>query len=170
MCNLSTEGPGVWGEKSTAPGVAHMMLCRRIAIAAIAAVLTISSSAKAATPEQVDEAIKKAINYIYSQQQGGNWEIVPSRGKEDAASVEGFQWGGLSSLATCALLYARESPQDPRMKEAIDWLVKAEINGIYALGFRCQVWQMTPNVPGVKEKAILDTKLLLDAVHKRGTS
>jgi hypothetical protein len=146
-----------------------MMLCRRIAIAAIAAVLTFSSSAKAATPEQVDEAIKKAINYIYSQQQGGNWEIVAQRDpKGDAHQVQGYQWGGLSSLATCALLYAKESPQEPRVKEALDWLIKADVYGIYALGFRCQVWQMAQNVPGVKQKALEDFNLLKKAVHQRG--
>jgi hypothetical protein len=143
---------------------------RRAVLLCLAAALILfpASRARAATPEQVEESIKKAINYIYSQQSSGNWEVVPKREKDDPANVEGYQWGGLSSLATCALLYARESPQDPRIKEALDWLVKADIHGIYALGFRCQVWQMTQNVPGVKEKALGDFRLLLDAVHKRG--
>jgi hypothetical protein len=146
-----------------------MKQIRRAVLILLVAVLPIPS-ARAATPEQVDEAIKKAINYIYSQQSSGNWEVVPSRSKDDPANVEGYQWGGLSSLATCALLYARESPQDPRIKEALDFLLKAEIKGIYALGFRCQVWQMTSNVPGVKQKAFEDFKHLLEAVHKRGSS
>ena len=137
-------------------------------LAAAALVLITTHRAIAATPEQVDEAIKKAVNYIYSQQSGGNWEMVSKREKDDPASVEGWQWGGLSSLATCALLYARESPQDPRIKEAMDWLLKADIHGIYALGFRCQVWQMTQNLPGVKEKAFADFQFLKEAVHKRG--
>ena len=76
----------------------------------------------------------------------------------------------IGALATCALLYARENPQDPRIKEALDWLLKADIHGIYALGFRCQVWQMTQNLPGVKEKAFADFKFLTDAVHKKGSS
>jgi hypothetical protein len=141
---------------------------RLVLLCLLAALLTAIPRARAATPEQVDEAIKKAINYIYTQQASGNWEMVQKREKDDPANVEGYQWGGLSSLATCALLYARESPQDPRLKEAIDFLLKADIHGIYALGFRCQVWQMTSNVPGVKEKAFADFKLLLEAVHKRG--
>ena len=145
---------------------------RRAVLCLLAAALLLSSvpPARAATPEQVDESIKKAINYIYSQQSGGTWEMVASRSKDDPASVEGWQWGGLSSLATCALLYARESPEDPRIKESLDWLLKADIHGIYALGFRCQVWQMTQNLPGVKQKAFGDFKFLTEAVHKRGTS
>jgi hypothetical protein len=149
-----------------------MMHHRRLVLLCFSAALILITihRAGAATPEQVEEAIKKATNYIYSQQSSGNWEMVAKREKDDPANVEGYQWGGLSSLATCALLYARESPQDPRMKEAIDFLLKADIHGIYALGFRCQVWQMTPNFPGVKEKAFGDFKFLLDAVHKKGTS
>src|SRR3954463_1252740 len=121
-----------------------MIQHRRAILVCIAAAIIIFSSprARAATPEQVDAAIKKAIAYIYSQQAEGNWEAVQKREKDDPANVEGWQWGGLSSLATCALLYARESPQDPRIKEAIEFLLKADIKGIYALGFRCQVWQM----------------------------
>src|SRR3954471_17980862 len=147
-----------------------MMRHRRALLACLAAglILFSSSFACAATPEQVEASIKKAIDYIYSQQSGGNWEMVPKREKDDAASVEGWQWGGLSSLVTCVLLYARESPQDPRIKESIDWLLKQDIHGIYALGFRCQVWQMTQNLPGVKQKALADFKLLTDAVHKKG--
>jgi len=143
---------------------------RRIVLVLLAAALVLSSvpSAGAATPEQVDEAIKKAIAYIYSQQAEGNWEVVQKREKDDAANVEGWQWGGLTSLATCALLYARESPQDPHIREAMDFLLKADIKGIYALGFRCQVWQMTQNLPGVKQKAFGDFKFLTEAVHKRG--
>jgi hypothetical protein len=143
---------------------------RRVLFAFLAAALTLSihHRASAATPEQVDEAVKKAIAYIYTQQSGGNWEVSGSRSKDEAHTVEGWQWGGLSSLATCALLYAKESPQDPRIKESLDWLIKADIHGIYALGFRCQVWQMTQNLPGVKEKAFEDLQLLKEAVHKRG--
>ncbi len=142
----------------------------RIVLVLFAAALICLSAprARAATPEQVDEAIKKAVNYIYSQQSSGNWEVVQKREKDDPANVEGWQWGGLSSLATCALLYARESPEDPRIKESMDFLLKADIHGIYALGFRCQVWQMTQNLPGVKQKAFGDFKFLTEAVHKRG--
>ena len=149
-----------------------MMQHRRAVLVCIAAALifVINPRARAATPEQVDEAIKKAVSYIYSQQAEGNWEMVPKREKDDPANVEGWQWGGLTSLATCALLYARESPQDQHIKEAMDWLLKADIHGIYALGFRCQVWQMTQNLPGVKQKAFADFKFLTEAVHKKGTS
>src|SRR5947207_629771 len=147
-----------------------MMHHRRVGLLCLAICLAFSNRrfASAATPEQVDEAIKKAIAYIYSQQSGGNWELVSPRANEVAPSVEGLQWGGLSSLATCALLYAKESPQDPRLKEALTWLKNSEIVGIYALGFRCQVWQMAQNYEGAKELARKDRDFLLQAVYKRG--
>src|SRR5438477_870850 len=101
------------------------------AIAVIAAILLCGITVQvshAATPEQVDKAIKKAIDYIYSQQQNGNWEVVEKREPTAAAHlVKGWQWGGPTSIAVCALLYAKENDENPKLKEAIDWMLKAEV-------------------------------------------
>jgi hypothetical protein len=75
----------------------------------------------------------------------------------------------MTSIATCTLLYAKESPQEPRIKQALDWLVAHnQIYGIYALGFRCQVWQMAPKHAGVVNVAKQDREYLLQAIHKIG--
>jgi hypothetical protein len=122
-----------------------------------------------ATPEQVDKAIKKAIAYLYSQQHDGNWEVVPKRTEDNHFHVRGWQWGGLSGIATCALRYAGEDPQEPRMKQAITWLTNADIWGIYALGFRCQVWAMVPLTPEIRKVAMRDKEYLLYAVYAPGS-
>src|SRR5262245_11293192 len=131
----------------------HSFAC--LCVAALIAAL--SCRAVAATPQEVDQAIHNAIAYIYSQQDEGNWELVRARLEDEGPpSVSGWQWGGVTSIATCGLLYARESPQDPRIRQALDWLKQAEIRGLYALGFRCQVWAMAPRHPGVLQAARAD--------------
>src|SRR5437016_4395618 len=102
-----------------------MKQVRPSAIAVIAAAIFLCGiciqSSHAATPEQVDKAIKKAIDYIYSQQNEGNWEAVPKREPSAAAHlIKGWQWGGPTSIAVCSLLYAKESDENPKLKEAID--------------------------------------------------
>jgi hypothetical protein len=130
-----------------------------------AVVLAPAGRASAATPQEVDEAIKKAISFIYSQQKGGNWEVVPQPDpKGNHVSIRTGQWGGLTAIATCALLSAGETPQDPRVKQGVDWLIKAPMFGIYAMGFRCQVWAMLPQSAEITRVAHRDRDYLLAAV------
>ncbi len=130
-----------------------------------------AGNALAATPEEVDTAIKKAVNYLYAKQRGANWEIVQTRDRQKGPpDIDGGQWGGLTSLVTCALLYAGESPQKRELRQAIDWLTQADIVGTYALGFRCQVWTMVPPSDAVKRAASRDALFLMDANIKDGTA
>jgi hypothetical protein len=130
----------------------------------------LATNIRAATPAQVDAAIQKAVEYLYKQQKNGNWEVVavPDPNIQGAASnVKGFQWGGLSAMATCALRYAGESPQNPRMRQAIDWLTRADMYGVYGLGFRCQVWAMVPPSDLIRFAAQRDAAYLIDALIKK---
>ncbi len=129
----------------------------------------IDVNAPPASPEQVQEAIDKAKLYLYSKQKDGNWEEVqqPNANRREHAKVTADQWGGLTALATYALLAAGESPQDPRMKQAIDFLSKADIVGSYALGIRAAVWEsLGRNNPKIQALAKNDAKLLLDIYSK----
>lgn len=137
-----------------------------LAVLAVSAAAAIAPSrVHAATPQQVDAAIRKAISFLYSQQKKGNWEVVPRPDPGgNHVSIKTGQWGGLTGIATCALLYAGENPQDPRMKQAIEWLVNAPMVGIYAMGFRCQVWAMIPPNPEIVKVAHRDRDYLLSAV------
>lgn len=120
-------------------------------------------------PEAVRAAIRKGVEYIYSRQTPeGHWEAAakkdPSVARHD---VRGGQWGGQTALTTYALLAAGESPQDPRIRKAVDWLSKAEIEGIYALGMRAQIWHYLPRTAQVQAAARRDWTLLANALAAR---
>src|SRR5687767_2488062 len=98
-------------------------------------------SASAATPGEVEAALQKAKKFLYSQQKKeGHWEI----GDKAAMHGSGRAWGGHTAIATYALLVAGESPQDPRIKKALDFLYREDIELVYALGLRGQVWSLLP--------------------------
>ena len=80
--------------------------------------------------------------------------------------MQGDSWGGFSALATYALLASGENPQEPKIKEAIAFLEKADIIGIYGLGIRCQVWLMLPPSPKTRAMANHDARLILEGVIK----
>jgi hypothetical protein len=96
----------------------------------------------AATPEQVDQAVEKAKGWLYSQQANGHWDNEPPS-QED-------QSGGLTAFVVYTLLAMGESPQDDRLKQAIDWMLKNEAHGTYAISLRCQVWNHMPKTPEVR--------------------
>lgn len=116
----------------------------RMLVAACAAVVFIAAPARAATSTEVNDAVAKAVNYLYDVQQDANWELVPAPTGDESANVRGKQWGGLTAMATYALLAAGENPQDPRLAKAINWLLDADLVGTYAIGLRAQVWQFLP--------------------------
>jgi hypothetical protein len=106
--------------------------------------LVLPAPVGAATPGEVNDAVDKAVKYLYDVQQNGNWEISAAPQGDDNASVTGRQWGGLTAMATYALLAAGENPQDPRVAKALNWLLDNELSGTYAVGLRAQVWQFLP--------------------------
>jgi hypothetical protein len=119
--------------------------------------------------DPVDRSIRAAVAYLYSQQKNGNWEEAPRRQGEDPAATVGAQWGGLTAMATYALLAAGESPQDPRMVQAINWLMKNEIIGTYAMGMKLQIWNYMEHLtPAQKDVLRKDATLLMNAVKVVG--
>jgi hypothetical protein len=128
--------------------------------------------ARAATPEQVEATLQKAKAYLYSvQKPDGTWEEVPQRDpKADHSSVKGWQHGGHTAIATYALLAGGESPQEPRLQKAIEFLKQVEMPGIYALGMRTQVWHLLPQTPDVKAAIKRDLRSLMLGVHKAGAA
>ena len=109
---------------------------------------TARPAAAAATSAQIDQTIAKAVAAIYTRQgTDGSWEFQPRRDtKQLAASESGGQWGGKTALACYALIAAGEDVHSPRLAKGIEWLKKADLIGVYAIGTRCQVWLlMTPS-------------------------
>lgn len=130
--------------------------------------LALAGQTLAATPAQVDEAIKKGKAYLLSKQnEFGNWEEVQKPTELTShGSVNGGQWVGVSSLATYALLAAGEKPQSAKMQQAIEFLKDAKLEGTYALGLHAQIWHMVPRDPSVAEVVNRDTRLVLDAAFR----
>ncbi len=127
-----------------------------------------STPARAATPEQVDQAIEKAKAYLYSEiNKSGNWELTQTpRTNDNDAKVDGGQWAGLTSIVTYSLLAADEPPTEPRLAQAIKFLESAETGGVYALGIRCQVWHLLGGSrPDVQSPLKRDASLLYQGVN-----
>jgi len=85
---------------------------------AVALLQCLPATTLAATPKEVDNAINKAKAFLFSKQKDGNWESVPvptdPKTPQHNYYVTGAQWGGLTSLATYALLASGEKPQEQR--------------------------------------------------------
>ena len=120
------------------------------------------------TEDPVAQALSRAKAYLYTQQHDGNWEHVPSAVDIQRDTVEGGQWGGLTALATYALLTSRESPLDERVQQAVSFLLSADLRGIYALGMRCQVWSLLPPDAAVRIAAGRDASALQHALKTLG--
>lgn len=137
---------------------------------AFAMVMSLNRTARAATPEQVQKAIEKAKDWLYKQQNPkGTWERVEKpvpNGEKGNADPDARQWGGLTSLATYALLAAEESPQAPKLQNAISFLKTAPIEGIYATGMRCQVWLFLSDDKSVRPLIERDKEFLLRSLHQ----
>lgn len=118
-------------------------------------------SSAAATPDEVENAIQRAIRSVYAQQRGGIWDS-PNWGGGGARI--GLQWGGETALATYALLAAGESRQDAKLAKAIEFLKTAKIEGIYALGLRAQIWHYLQQTPEVKAGIKRDGDLLVASI------
>ncbi len=129
---------------------------------------------RAATPEQIDRAIDKARDYLYSIQKDGHWEIVPEFHPTPAKPgnnnlVTESDWGGLTAMATHALLAAGEDSTNPKLKPAIDLLLKWQLRVCpYALCQRDQVLQLLPSSPTIKKVAQKDGMYLANSMRSVG--
>jgi hypothetical protein len=126
-------------------------MVRHLLAVATPAILALSFAPplSAATPQQVQQAIDKAQSFLLTHRnKDGNWEQVPKpkAGKEGElrTSTEGRQWGGLTALATYALLAGGKDWRSPELTPAIDFLLHANIQGTYALGLGSQLAVFLP--------------------------
>lgn len=144
----------------------------RAGILAAAMSIAFVSMARAATPDEVDAAIKRGVDWLYSRPEykaNGNWEPVQKRDPDKAQGhlQTGAQWGGRTALITYALLASGQSPNDPRLKPAIDFLKKSDdMIGYYALGLRPQVWLYLPQTDQTRQLATRDFRLLWAGIEK----
>src|SRR5262245_21761519 len=112
-----------------------------------------SGISRAATPEQIEQAIEKARGWLYSKQQNGHWDNEPPTQKD--------QHGGMTAFVVYTLLAMGESPKEERLKQAIDWMLKNESDGAYAISLRCQAWNLMPPSDAVRGALKKDVAKLL---------
>ena len=113
------------------------------------AALVLPQFVSAATPQQVQQAIDKAENFLITHRnKDGNWEEVdkPVAGKEGELriSTHGRQWGGLTGLATYALLAGGKDWRSPELTPGVEFLLHANIQGTYAVGLASQIVLFLP--------------------------
>jgi hypothetical protein len=113
-----------------------------------------------ASPEQVEKAIRGGVEHLYEVQQGNQWDFDWDQGHGNT--------GGRTALAVYALLAAGESPQHPKLKSAIDYLLSIKPEGVYTLGVRCNVWFLLPQTPEVKQIFREEAEHLQKAMKTRG--
>jgi hypothetical protein len=119
--------------------------------------------------DPVEVAIRKAVAFLYSQQKNGNWEQNQRRQGDGAPDVNGAQWGGLTAIATYGLLASGENPQNPKLKPAIEWLIKNEIIGTYAMGMKLQMYTYIENLTAEQKAALRnDATLLMNSIKVVG--
>lgn len=129
----------------------------------------VAAPARPPAGDPIDAAIRRGVEYLIKAQKKDNWETVPVRNAEEGWMVNGAQWGGLTAMATYALLAAGESPQSEPVAKAMAWLNKADVIGTYAMGMKLQIWNYIER-PTEEQKKVLrkDATLLLNAVHTGG--
>lgn len=122
----------------------------RIASTILAALCTFAISLRGAAqstltaPQLTDEHIQKAITAIVN-------ELVSRKQPERFWDPEKVpvgestrQKGGYTALSVLALLSAGQSYQDPRLRDAVDYLAGFTMEGTYAVTLRTGVWARLP--------------------------
>lgn len=128
--------------------------------------LSLSPRCFAATPQEVEKAIKKGVAFLYSQQNDeGSWDAVLKPGENGKFPGDVRQSGGPTGLAVYALLTAGESPKDPRILKAIDYLKKVPPEGTYAVGFRANAYALMPVTTEMKGLVARDANWIKNAMR-----
>ncbi len=107
------------------------------------------------TDEHVRKAIEALVDALYSKKAGERvWE--PERTAPGDSTRQG---GGYTALVTLAMLVAGQTYQDPRLRDAIDYLERCSMDGTYAVSVRTNVWSRLP--PKFRDRLEADTQWLL---------
>jgi hypothetical protein len=144
-------------------------LASRARVAGLLLSATLAPAARGASPGRVNDAIDRGKAFLYARQHNGNWEVAAKRkpGIQPPNDPSGLQFGGMTALATFALLACGDSPQDePHLKQAVEWLKHADMRGTYAIGLRAQVWSLLPQDATVRRAEQRDLELLRDGLRQ----
>jgi len=155
----------LWHAASHRPGC-----CALLTLLAIVAFLCLPAPVRAATPNQVEDAIKKGKAFILAHQEpDGSWEqlkpnmppgIPPAMLAAIQASMAG-RAGGISALVTYGLLAAGQDPKSPEIVKAVKFLSNLKMDTTYGVALRCQVWNHLPRDTATRQLSAHDAALLL---------
>jgi hypothetical protein len=124
----------------------------------------------AVAPNQIDDSLAKARDYLYRYQKNGTWEKTPEPDPtKDRTDPENGQFGGTTALCVYALLASGESPQSEKLKPAIEFLINTHMTGVYAVSVRAVVWTLLPQTDDVKALTNRDMQFLQRALITSGT-
>ncbi len=128
------------------------------------AVALCASTGRAVTDEQVRQAIRKGVQFLYSQQHAwGHWDEKESGGEGHG----GKQYAGWTSIVCYALLSAGEEwQQEQKLRQAMQWLSEVETKGTYAVGLRAHVWPKLPD--NFLPMVVRDAGLLKTGLNAKG--
>lgn len=109
--------------------------------------VAVPAGAQDITDDQIRNAIRKGVNFLYQQQNGqGHWDRAAYQKPKDKHDHPFTQYGGTTSLCLYALFNAGEDWQgNPKLYNALKWLADQEHKGVYARGFRAHVWPKLPD-------------------------
>jgi hypothetical protein len=113
-----------------------------LAIGSLLACSPTHAQATKLTDAQVEEAIDLIKDYLYKAQDAdGGWYGAYHKGPQEPEAKN--NWGP-TAMGALALIVAGESPQNPKLKKALEKLAAVEITGVYALSMRAHVWSYLP--------------------------
>ncbi|MFO0813860.1 MAG: DUF4159 domain-containing protein [Gemmatales bacterium] len=119
------------------------------------------------TPQQVREAIQKGIEFLKRSQDSakGNWE------RFNAAPIQlGDYSGGVTALATIALLESGVDPKEPFMKKALTYLRDLPPKKTYVASLQCiALSQADPDEYRAKIRELVDWLLQVAESSANGT-
>jgi len=120
--------------------------------------------------EQVDAAIRRAVEHLYAiQTDRFDWEIRESRAAlagHNYEERERWFYGGRTALAVLALLYAGEDPQKEKLAKPIAWLKEVDLTGTYAVSLRTSVWSKL-YTRALRPLLLKDAKWLVEAMTEQ---
>ena len=115
--------------------------------------------------QAVDDAVKAARAYLWSQWSEGHW---PEPGPRPERRPGRDDHGGKTALCLYALLAAGENHQDARVKKTLEWLASAKMTGTYAVALRANVWSMLGSSSKYRRNLMVDVNYLVKGVDASG--
>ncbi|MEM6506417.1 MAG: DUF4159 domain-containing protein [Planctomycetota bacterium] len=103
---------------------------------------TMHAQANKLTDQQITDSIEAIKKFLYNAQaDDGGWYGSYHNGPQEPEAKN--NWGP-TAMGALSLIVAGESPQNPKLKKALEKLAEVEITGVYSLSMRTHVWSYLP--------------------------